>query len=168
MKKKPQTAAPRRFEEEKSPSKNRELFFLFLKKNRRLFLNFLFCVLVFIAGFFAIKGIAGRTESGSSRNGENWYSIKLVNEEIYFGQIKDLSADPVAAANVYYDYDQVKNEDKKESASPASNLRLVKRGNETHGPSGEMEIVRSQILFMEKLKPDSKVLKAILNYENGK
>ncbi|MEA3398630.1 MAG: hypothetical protein U9R06_02710 [Patescibacteria group bacterium] len=92
-----------------------------------------------------------------------WYAVKLLDNEIYYGQISDIASDPIVVNNVYYDYDQLgKDENKKEEST---NLRLVKRGKETHGPEGTMNIVRSQVIYMEPLKEDSKVLKAILNYE---
>ncbi|MFH0955808.1 MAG: hypothetical protein V1801_01160 [Candidatus Falkowbacteria bacterium] len=94
-----------------------------------------------------------------------WYAVKLVNGEIFYGQIFDTKADPVVMANVYYNYDQAKEKDGSKTVDETGNLRLVKRGQETHGPDGTMDIVRSQILLMEPLKSDSKVLQAILNYE---
>lgn len=97
---------------------------------------------------------------------KNWYAIKLVDGEIFYGQITDVKTDPVAVANAYYNYDQAKaKETGGLAAENSGNLRLVKRGQETHGPAGSMDIVRAQILFMEPLKSDSKVLKAILDYE---
>jgi len=94
-----------------------------------------------------------------------WYAVKLVNGEIFYGQISDTKADPVVIANAYYNYDQTKEKDASSPASETGNLRLVKRGQETHGPAGTMDIVRSQVLFMEPMKSDSKVLQAILQYE---
>ncbi|MBA3047640.1 hypothetical protein KKC83_04335 [Patescibacteria group bacterium] len=93
----------------------------------------------------------------------NWYTVKLINDEVYYGQISDLSADPVVISNVYYNYDQIKED--KENTGEAGNIRLVKRGKETHGPSGVMNIVRAQVVYMEPMDEESKVLKAILNYE---
>ena len=93
----------------------------------------------------------------------NWYAVKLINKEVYYGQVYDVSADPVIIKNVYYNYEQINN--KGGDASETDNIRLVKRGKETHGPSGIMDIIRSQIIYMEELKDDSKVLKAILEYE---
>ncbi|MFH0923104.1 MAG: hypothetical protein V1825_00025, partial [Candidatus Falkowbacteria bacterium] len=52
-----------------------------------------------------------------------------------------------------------------ENTSETGSIRLVKRGKETHGPSGVMNIVRAQVVYMEPLDEESKVLKAILNYE---
>ncbi|MFH1822487.1 MAG: hypothetical protein ABH830_02185, partial [Patescibacteria group bacterium] len=96
-----------------------------------------------------------------------WYSIKLVNGEIYYGQIIDIKADPVVVNNVYYNYDQLNAEPNAATdKAGTSNIRLVKRGKETHGPDGTMDIVRAQILYMEPLREDSKVLRAILDYEH--
>jgi hypothetical protein len=93
----------------------------------------------------------------------SWYAVKLINGEIFYGQIGNTSADPIVMEKVYYNYGQLK--DKTQEANPSGNLRLVKRGKETHGPSGIMEIVRAQIVYMEPMKEDSRVLQAILEYE---
>ncbi|MCK5062093.1 hypothetical protein KAR28_06135 [Candidatus Parcubacteria bacterium] len=92
-----------------------------------------------------------------------WYMVKLMNNEIYYGLISDTAADPVIINSVYYNYDQLNSEDS--SLPESGNLRLVKRGKETHGPSGTLSVVRAQVVFMEPLTEESKVLKAILNYE---
>lgn len=97
-------------------------------------------------------------------SGPEWYLVKLVTGEAYYGQIDNISADPVVIKNVYYNYDQL-NPDNNQEESEGSNLRLVKRGKETHGPEGTMNIVRAQVVYMEPLKEESKVLKAILDYE---
>lgn len=97
----------------------------------------------------------------------NWYAVKLINGEEYYGEIADTKADPVVIKNVYYNYDQMKdgvvNKDYVPDAN--QNIRLVKRGKEAHGPDGSLDVVRAQVVYMEPLKADSKVLKAILNYE---
>jgi hypothetical protein len=92
-----------------------------------------------------------------------WYYIKLSNNEVYYGRISDTKSDPVVVKDGYYNYDQLNNNENK--TAETGNLRLVKRGKETHGPGGTMNIVRSQVLIMEPLGKDSKVLKAILEYE---
>ncbi|MDZ4244174.1 MAG: hypothetical protein U1C57_03660, partial [Candidatus Doudnabacteria bacterium] len=45
------------------------------------------------------------------------------------------------------------------------NFSLVKLGNELHGPEDKMSINLSQVLFVEDLKIDSKVVEAIRAYE---
>jgi len=94
----------------------------------------------------------------------NWYAIKLDNNEMYYGQIENTSADPVTIKNVYYDYDML-NKTEKATGATAS-LRLVKKGKETYGPSGTMEVYHAKIISLDLLGKDSKVLKAILDYEN--
>ncbi len=113
-------------------------------------LLFIFLLFIFYSLFFKKAPIADK----------NWHSIKLVNGEVYYGQIYDYSNDPITIENVYYNYDQEKKE-----KGDIDNLRLVKKGKETYGPSGTMKIIRSQVLYFEELKEDSKVLRAILDYE---
>jgi len=93
-----------------------------------------------------------------------WCMVELLNNETYYGQITDKTADPVVISSVYYNYDQLNSEDG--SVPDTGNLRLVKRGKETHGPSGTMYIYQVQIKTIDELSQDSKVLQAILNYEN--
>lgn len=109
--------------------------------------------LVIICGYYFAhtKKIVAQTS--------DWYAIKLVNNEMYFGQVADIKADPLAIKNVYYNYQG------KDETDQSSNLRLVKRGKESYGPSGEMLVVRSQVVYIEPLKNNSKVLEAILDYE---
>jgi len=42
---------------------------------------------------------------------------------------------------------------------------LLKLGNEVHGPEDQMEINREHVVFIEKLKTDGKVAKAIAAYK---
>ena len=130
-------------------------FYLFINKNNEV-------------GF--ANGESGKSFWGKKVEVESnknfWYSLKLINGEFYYGQIKDTGADPVVLENVYYNYDQINSEqDANGEKSESGNLRLVKRGKETHGPDGSMSIVRMQVVYMEALSEDSKVLKAILDYE---
>lgn len=130
-------------------------------------------IVAFIVIGLAVYGLFFRGDSNGPATDTvaqpKWYAVKLVTGEVYYGQISDIAADPIIISSVYYNYDQLspstspeqENEKKKETGS----LRLVKRGKETHGPEGTMNIVRSQVIYMEPLKEDSKVLKAILDYE---
>lgn len=133
-------------------------------------------VIAILAAVIAVYFLFFRTkENGPAPLASGWYAVKLVDGEIFYGQISDVRADPVVIANVYYNYDQTKpNAEAKDSGQAAEaaglaalsgNLRLVKRGKETHGPDGSLNVVRAQILYMEPLKSDSKVLRAMLEYE---
>ncbi|MBU0647086.1 hypothetical protein KJ809_01550 [Patescibacteria group bacterium] len=135
------------------------------KLNSRLIQLVVFILAFLIIGFTIYSVVFKNSDIfKKTSKSQSWYAVKLTNNETFYGQIKDIKADPIVMDNVYYNYDQDKKDDKKEIAE-TTNLRLVKRGKETHGPVGTMDLVRSQVLFMEPLKNDSNVLKAILEYE---
>jgi hypothetical protein len=133
-----------------------------------------FVLLIIIVGFFGYMKFFSGGETGEvlgeAAQEEKWYAIRLINNEEYYGQISDVSADPIVIKNVYYNYDQLNAKDG--AAPPAEGekidtgkLRLIKRGKETHGPAGSMNLVRAQVVYMEEMGEDSKVLQAILDYE---
>lgn len=105
------------------------------------------------------------------RNSENndidqsniWYKVNMKNGEVYYGQIENKTTDPVAIKNVYYDYDLL---NKTENKDESSGIRLVKKGKETYGPSGVIEVYQDNIQSFELLSTESKALKAILDYES--
>ncbi len=144
----------RKFDKYQEPQVNESLF--------RKIVIILAVILVLAISYFMI--FSGEKEEEVKMN---WYAVKLVTGEIYYGEIEDKKTDPVEIRNVYYNYDQIKNGKVNENFSldESSNLRLVKRGKETHGPAGSMDVVRSQVVYMEPLKEESKVLTAIMNYE---
>lgn len=98
----------------------------------------------------------------TTTDNNSWYAIELVNGKVFFGQINSLEADPIVVRNAYYDYD----DDKNSNSSPdKSNLRLVKRGKEMHGPDGAINLIRSQVVLIEELADNSEVLRVILDNE---
>jgi hypothetical protein len=94
-----------------------------------------------------------------------YQSVFLTNGQVYFGKVVSGSnADPIVLQDVYYL--QVTQQlqpapDASASPQPVPQISLVKLGNELHGPTDEMRITRSQMLFIEDLKSDSQVVKAI-------
>lgn len=122
-------------------------------------------VIVLIAGV-TIYWLITKDKGGCQLKREtNWYAVTLkTNNEMFYGQICDIKANPVELKNVYYNYDQANlNQDK--TVNETGNLRLVKQGKETYGPSGSKFIYQTEIKNFDPLASDSKVLKAILEYE---
>ena len=115
--------------------------------------------------YYSPKQASIKAEDGAKVPGSQagWYSIELSNGQKYFGQIPDPESDPIKMSNAYYNYEQLA--DPLTKIDETGNLKLVKRGNETHGPSGEIMIPKQQVLLIEPLRQDSKVLKAILENE---
>lgn len=136
---------------------------------KQISLILLAVIIILVAYYFLVlkKKINYSASSNvvSTNQTAEWYAVKLANDEVYYGLINDTSADPLVLQKVYYNYNQAVDQEKVQEDKTA-NIRLIKRGKEAYGPSGDMEIVRSQVLFMEPLSVDSKIRKAILDYEN--
>lgn len=124
-------------------------------------LVFVLIIVILFLVYYSFFRTTGDQNQETINMEEKWYSVELVNGEVFYGLISDVKADPLVVKNVYYNYDQEK--DGEEVGS--GNLRLVKRGKETHGPDGSINIIRTQVKFFEELKPESKVLQAILANE---
>jgi hypothetical protein len=89
------------------------------------------------------------------------YGVFLTNGQVYFGTIAKEDDKSLNLSNIYYI--QSKDGTSDQPANP-SDVSLLKLGNELHGPEDWMEINRSNVQFIEKLKEDSKVAKAIKAY----
>ncbi len=128
-----------------------------------------FVIIIAMSAYFFIDNKRGKSAEDKIINSENqkgeWYSVQLVNKEVFYGFISDISADPIVLKKVYYNYNQISKPEAKDTEEKSGNIRLVKRGKESHGPDGSMNIIRSQVLYMEPLSEESKILQAILDYE---
>src|SRR3989344_2611930 len=80
-----------------------------------------------------------------------YQAVFLMNDQIYFGHLKNISSDYLILSDVYY---------VKINESGAG--QLVKLGaGEPHGPKDEMIINQDQVLFWENMRFDSQVVKTI-------
>ena len=80
-----------------------------------------------------------------------YQAVFLMNDQIYFGHLKNISSDYLILSDVYY---------VKIDQSGAG--QLVKLGaGEPHGPKDEMIINQDQVLFWENMRFDSQVVKTI-------
>ncbi|HVM76694.1 MAG TPA: hypothetical protein VMU07_00900 [Candidatus Paceibacterota bacterium] len=91
----------------------------------------------------------------------SWRAIFLTNNQVYFGHFCEVPFSPtVTLHNVYYlQVSAGANQDFANTAQ--SQFKLVQLGNEIHGPTDEMVIPMSQILFWETLRSDSAIVAAI-------
>lgn len=94
---------------------------------------------------------------------ENYQAVFLTNGQVYFGKISNEKNGYLDLFDVFYlQTDQNVQNQGKNTALPEVNL--VKLGKEMHGPKDKMSIVKNNILFIEELGDDSKVVKAITEY----
>ena len=123
-------------------------------KKSLAFAGLLFVVLV--ASHFAVSGI-GTLSKSAPRSG--LYAVFLTNGQVYFGNITSESSSRLVLKNIYYIQKSADNTD------AASDVTLLKLGNELHGPEDMMEINQDHILFVETLRPDGRVGRAIKDYK---
>ena len=101
----------------------------------------------------------------------DWQAIFLTNGQVYFGKIQSYNSNFLHLEDIYYlqvvqkPLQQTQTGDGTVAQSQGqSELSLVKLGNELHGPQDAMKINADHVLFVEKLKSDSKVVDAITRY----
>jgi len=124
-------------------------------------LSALLCAVLIISAVFA-NLIVQNLQPGTSRAGV--YGVFLANGQVYFGTITSETKEKLMLKNIYYI--QLKNgQNGQTDTSAQSDVSLLKLGNELHGPEDAMEINQSAVLFLEKLKSDGKVAKAIAAYD---
>jgi hypothetical protein len=87
------------------------------------------------------------------------YAVFLTNGQAYFGNISAEDENQLVLKDIFYI------QKNPEAGQSSGDVTLLKLGNELHGPEDMMEINKDHILFIELLKPDGKVAKAIQDYK---
>ena len=91
-----------------------------------------------------------------------WKAVFLTNNQVYFGHFLEVPfAGTITLRNVYYL--QFLQPGQSLNAQDQSQLKLVQLGSEIHGPTDEMTIPVSQVLFWETLRSDSAIVSTIKN-----
>lgn len=96
---------------------------------------------------------------GGFQGGKNsWKAVFLTSGQVYYGKLTKNQGQFYKLQDVYYiRVNQQQGEDK----TKAPDLTLVKLGNEIHGPEDAIYLNRDHILYIEDLKEDGQVAKAI-------
>lgn len=122
-------------------------------------------LLVAVAAWFLL----GRSTTSSAIDSSKYQAVFFTNGQVYFGKLSPLNDDYMRLENVYYlqNKEQAADETSPQSASgqDASDVELIKLGNEIHGPEDEMLVAKDQILFFENLKPAGTVSKTITEFQ---
>ena len=121
------------------------------------------CVILIIGSFyfwFATRSLIDTEDS--------YQAVFLSNGQVYFGNIVKENRSEIHMNNVYYlqVQQQLREESNENKGAAQPDLSLVKLGNELHAPKDAMFINRKHVLFVENLKDDSTVVKAIEEYKN--
>jgi len=94
--------------------------------------------------------------SGSQGSKSAWKAVFLTSGQVYYGKLSRNQGQFYKLQDVYYIRVNT-SEDK----AKAPDLTLVKLGNEIHGPEDAIYLNRDHILYIEDLKSDGQVVKAI-------
>jgi nitrogen fixation-related uncharacterized protein len=124
------------------------------------FIGIVVVVLLIAGGWFFWSMQSGKSNDTSVDGA--YQAVFLSNGQVYFGMITDRSRDGVVLEDVYYlrtqQELQAPTEDE-EARKPQ--VTLVKLGDEIHAPLDRMTINREHVLYIETLKDDGQVVRAI-------
>ncbi len=118
-------------------------------------------ILIVLIVLWLVSQLTGADIFGIKKS--KWQAVFLSNGQVYFGRVVKETSKNVVLREIYYL--QVAQPIQPGEAQAAQDLSLVKLGNELHGPMDEMRINRQQVLFIEDLRKDSKVVQAISQYK---
>ncbi|MFH0806180.1 MAG: hypothetical protein V1885_00400 [Candidatus Brennerbacteria bacterium] len=90
-----------------------------------------------------------------------YQAVFLSNGQVYFGKLYHARSQYAVLRDIYYLQVTQSPQPIQEGQTPPANVNVVKLGGELHGPEDEMRINRDQILFVEDLRDDSRVVTAI-------
>lgn len=100
---------------------------------------------------------------------DKYYAVFLDNGQVYFGHLSKYftSKNPVLADIYYLQSTENLQSGEQKAEEQKTEMNLVKLGNELHGPVDAMAINKDHILFVEELKDDGQVVKAIAEHKKG-
>ena len=129
-----------------------------------------------ITAIFTSKGAEElQSPLGLSTETSDYAAVFLVNNQVYFGKLAQPESPEPVLTDVFYlkvqqgiqpdETDNGGDQADVKKAQPKTDFKLIKLGNEIHGPTDQVKINRDQILFWENLRADSKVVEAIKAYQ---
>lgn len=123
--------------------------------------------LYLIAGLLVLAigfGFYAQTQRNQFSDKGEYKAVFLTNNQVYFGKIARQGKTSVTLTDVFYYRDsQLLN-----GEPTGGDIALTKMGKELHAPLDQMEIVLDNILFVQTLSSNSKVLAAIQQYKTGR
>ncbi|MGI6103685.1 MAG: hypothetical protein ACOYBJ_03665 [Patescibacteria group bacterium] len=127
--------------------------------HRRSF-GLIIVLLVLIGALGVLAARLGYLGGPFGRSGSEYQAVFLTNGQVYFGSFDWRFGSP-ELRNIYYLQVQRDIQPAEGSDAQSSDVTLVKLGNEVHGPMDVMRLNPDHILFVEDLKTDSRVVRAI-------
>jgi len=119
--------------------------------------------IIYLVKPFGTSLVPDMAVSEGTVDASGYQAVFLTNGQVYFGKVtSSLTGQFVDVEDVYYL--QVAQAAETDPAAQQG-TSLVKLGSEMHGPEDDMQVNRDQILFVEQLRADSKIVEAIQSYQ---
>lgn len=134
----------------------------------KLVVSIVVVALVLLVGWFVM--LRGIGIGGGVIDSNKYQAVFFTNGQVYFGKLATMSDGYMKLSDVFYLQNKTAaatSENLQDSTTKASDVELIKLGNEVHGPEDAMIISRDQILFFENLKKDGTVTKSIDKYKSS-
>lgn len=123
-----------------------------------------------IAGWFIWTNTRGASV-GTTIDSTKFQAVFLVGGQVYFGKLEEVNSQYLKLSNVFYiqsgSTDTSVDEQTSETSQSQGDMKLIKLGDEVHGPEDAMVINRDQMLFFENLRSDGKVVQLIQSHTSG-
>lgn len=162
------TPEPTRYESSKGSSRRSSKGSTPMKKRILLAVAAVAAVVVLIVGgWYAMRAVNPGLIDTSK-----YQAVFLSNGQVYFGKLK-IDGEYYVLKDIFYlqASDAASTSATSESENPQENagndVQLIKLGTEIHGPTDQMVIDKSQVLFFENLKDDGSVVKSIKSYSES-
>jgi hypothetical protein len=123
-------------------------------------------VLLAVAGYF---GYSALQNQGTAIDSGKFQAVFFTNGQVYFGKLQSFNGDYMKLTDIFYlqTNSGAESQNPQEASADQSGVKLIKLGDEIHGPEDEMIISRDQMLFYENLKSDGKVSQSIQQYKSS-
>lgn len=132
------------------------------KSFKKFWLWFFVIVVLVVAAWFVYSWQTGA--DFLMRSQAKYQAVFLDNNQVYFGKLSREKSDQPILRDIYY-LRVAQALQPPTSAAQIPDVNLVKLGTELHGPEDEMRINKEHIIFIENLKPDGQVMKAIKSFQ---
>lgn len=150
---------------EKQKSFMRNNFLLFFKKIFKKTLKVLGVIAILVVIIY-LAFLSKDFFSTPIQNGSEYSAVFLTNGQVYFGKMIDNNKNEIVLNNVYYLQANAGDASGQGTAALGqTTFNLVKLGNELHGPTDELFVNKTQVMFYEYLREDSKVVESIKNLD---
>lgn len=128
----------------------------------------LLVVILAAVGFFIVSNMNSK-DAAPAINKSQYQAVFFTNGQVYFGKLSSVNSEYLKLTDIYYlqTASTAAKDANPQQTSTDDSTKLIKLGDEIHGPEDQMVISKDQVLFYENLKNDGKVAQSIESYKKS-